>query len=265
MKLEEVKARMQDLEVRSKRSLGQNFLVSEFVIEEIIEAVKKAKPAFVIEIGPGLGALTERLMEFKPLLIELDKDLAAFWRERSFQVMENDALKVKWDQLGLPENAWLVSNLPYQISTHLVVDRSFGPANLQGMVLMFQKEVAQRLTAVPRTSEYGMLSVIAQNFWTLRKVVDAAPRDFHPSPKVASRVLVFRRKVTELDKGFLAFVKVAFEHRRKFLLKNLKALGHKRSVSMEELFEQMGLNPKARAEELTPDQFSELYRRWKEK
>lgn len=261
MKLFDLKARMQEMEVRAKKSLGQNFLVSETVIGKILEQVEQTNPPFLLEIGPGLGSLTEHLRERKPLLIELDSAFAQFWRERGFQVIEADALKVNWEELPLKEDSWLVSNLPYQISSSLVVARCLGPKNLVGMILMFQKEVAERLMATPRTDAYGFLSVLAQNFFDMKRVVDARPADFHPSPKVASRVLKFTRKTGQtLDKGFISFTKAAFHQRRKFLLKNLKALGHK---DWEPLFEEMSINPKARAEELTPQQFAELYRRWK--
>lgn len=264
MNLGELKEKMAELEIRSKRSLGQNFLVSDQVVDRIVHAVRSVRPAFLIEIGPGLGALTDPLAEFHPLLVELDHDLALYWRERNYQVIETDALKMDWDQLTLPENTWLVSNLPYQISTHLVVDRCFGPKRLSGMVLMFQKEVAQRLMASIRTPEYGLLSVMAQTFWDIKKVADASPRDFHPPPKVASRVLKFVRRPVSLELGFLTFVKVAFSHRRKFLLKNLGALGDK-NVHWPAFMEEMSIDLKARAEELTPAQFAELYSRGKKK
>ena len=264
MKLADLKARMQELEIRSKRSLGQNFLVSDFVIDKIIAAAHVSEPNKLIEIGPGLGALTEKLADLKPLLIELDSDLAAFWRERGFEVIEADALKIDWNELPLIENTWLVSNLPYQISTHLVIDRCFGPSHLHGMILMFQKEVAQRLTSLVRTPNYGLLSVMAQNYWKISKVADAAPKDFFPPPKIASRVLKFVRKPSEdLDDGFLKFLKAAFSHRRKFMLKNLKQLGHKKVTPMEQHLESMDIGLKVRAEEVTPEQFAELYRRWK--
>jgi 16S rRNA (adenine1518-N6/adenine1519-N6)-dimethyltransferase len=261
MKLVDLKARMQEMEVRAKKSLGQNFLVSETVIEKIIAQVREINPSFLVEIGPGLGSLTEHLLERKPLLLELDSTFAQYWRERGLEVFEGDALKIRWDELNLPADTWLVSNLPYQISSSLVVDRCLGPKNLVGMVLMFQKEVAERLMGKPRTSAYGFLSILAQNFWDMKRVVDASPGDFHPPPKIASRVLKFTRKAdVTLGKGFIGFTKAAFAQRRKFLLKNLKALGHK---DWESLFEEMSINPKARAEELTPEQFAELYRRWK--
>lgn len=265
MKISDLKERMAEMEIRAKRTLGQNFLVSEQVIARIIEVAKRAEPAFVVEIGPGLGALTDGLADLHPLLIELDRDLAVYWRDRGFQVIEDDALKIQWERLPLPPKTWLVSNLPYQISTHLVVDRCFGPSHLSGMVLMFQKEVAQRLTATVRTSAYGLLSVMAQNFWRMTKVADVSPRDFHPAPKIASRVLKFERlPEVKLDSGFLTFVKVAFAHRRKYLVKNLGALGAAK-VDWGLLLEEAGLGPRARAEEVSPAQFASLYSHWKKK
>jgi 16S rRNA (adenine1518-N6/adenine1519-N6)-dimethyltransferase len=263
MKIEELKARMQEIEVRAKRSFGQNFLISEAVIGKIVTAVKAGQPVQLIEIGPGMGALTEPLADLHPLLIELDRDLAEFWRNRGFNVVEQDALKVQWEKLA-HNNTWLVSNLPYQISTHLVVDMSFGPAAIAGMILMFQKEVAQRLVAAPRTSSYGLLSIVAQSFWNLSRVTDASPRDFYPAPRVASRVLKFKRMPSvDLDRGFLSFVKVAFAQRRKLLLKNLSALSHKKGLVWEEALEGLSISQRARAEELDPEQFRRLYRLWK--
>jgi 16S rRNA (adenine1518-N6/adenine1519-N6)-dimethyltransferase len=261
MKLLDLKARMHEMEVLAKKSLGQNFLVNEAVIRKIIDRVSEASAPFLVEVGPGLGSLTEHLVDKKPLLIELDRVFVKFWRDRGFEVVEGDALKINWDSLSIPVGSWLVSNLPYQISTHIVVDRSLGPKNIVGMVLMFQKEVAERLMAKPRTAAYGFLSVIAQNFWEMKRVADAGPGDFHPPPKIASRVLSFTRKSNvALDSGFVGFTKAAFAQRRKFLLKNLRAVGHK---DWESVFTGMSINLKARAEELTPEQFAELYRRWK--
>lgn len=263
MNIADLKEKMRELEVRAKKTFGQNFLVNDGVIARIVEAVRAAKPSFLIEIGPGLGALTEPLRDLKPLLIELDRDLALYWRERGMEVVEDDALKINWNQLPISENTWLVSNLPYQISSRLVVDRCFGPRQLNGMVLMFQKEVAQRLMAPPRASAYGFLSVMAQNFWRMTRVADAAPRDFHPAPKIASRVLRFERLPENgFDVGFLKFVKASFAQRRKFLLKNLGALGNS---DWEGLLSAGGIKLTARAEELSPAQFADLYRRWKKK
>ncbi len=125
---------------------------------------------------------------------------------------------------------------------------------------MFQKEVAQRLMSETRSKEYGMLSVMAQLHFKMKKVADCAPKDFFPAPKVASRVLAFERLPVEgLGLPFLRFVKAAFAFRRKFLLKNLGGVVDKAKVLRA--FEEMGLSDKARAEELSPRQFAELFKK----
>lgn len=251
--------------MEAKKAFGQNFLISDHVIEKIIEAVKVENISSLVEIGPGLGALTDGLLAagFRPLLIELDRTLIEYWRGRGLQVIDADALRLDWEALNLARPTLLVSNLPYQISTSLLVERCFGPLSVQVMVLMFQKEVAERFVAKPRTKEYGLLSVMAQLFWDIEKVANAAPQDFHPAPKVASRVLKWRRKSgVELDLRFLKFLKAAFLYRRKFLLKNLKGSVTKgQEGRIAEALAHMGLSEKVRAEELSPQQFVELFNR----
>jgi 16S rRNA (adenine1518-N6/adenine1519-N6)-dimethyltransferase len=248
-----------------KKAFGQNFLVNQMVIKKIIDEVRGRTFTDLIEIGPGLGALTEPLLAagLRPRLIELDRDLVEYWRRRGMDVVDHDAIKLDWNTLNLRPESLLVSNLPYQISTHLVVDRCFGPVNLKYMVLMFQKEVAQKLCAAPRTSEYGLLSVMAQTYFKIARVSDAAPKDFYPAPKVASRVLAFERKPDPgLPPRFLTLLKGAFAFRRKFLLKNLKAVVDKASAEhLPEIFVELGLSEKVRAEELTVAQFAALFKK----
>lgn len=257
----DLKARLVSMGLQPKKAFGQNFLINQGVINKIVDAVKFHQFTDLVEIGPGLGALTEPLLSagLQPRVIEFDNDLVEYWQSRSLDVIAEDALKVNWSALGLRENSLLVSNLPYQISTNIVIERCLGPLTIRWMVLMFQKEVAQRLTAVPRTKEYGMLSVMAQLHFKMRKVSEASPRDFYPAPKVASRVLHFERRegVDDLGMPFLKFVKRAFALRRKFLLKNLAG-----SVDKATLLE-LGHSEKVRAEELTPIQFVELFRHCK--
>lgn len=258
----DLKTRMAEMGIVPKKAFGQNFLVSPQVIGKIVAAVAAREFADLIEVGPGLGALTEPLLarQLQPRLIELDRDVVEYWRGRGLQVYDQDALKLDWQALMLKSPALLVSNLPYQISTHLVVDRCLGPESLRYMVLMFQKEVAQRLMAQPRTKDYGFLSVMVQLHFNLTRVCDAAPGDFFPRPKVASRVLAFERKPgVQLGMPFLRFVKAAFLFRRKFLLKNLGSVVDKQH--MPEVFAELQLSSKARAEELTPAQFVELFQR----
>lgn len=250
----------------AKKSLGQNFLVSDHVIGKIIDEVKKLSATKLIEVGPGPGALTSLLLELNlPItLIELDRIMAAYWQGKGLTVIEQDALQMDWRPLMETPNTVLVSNLPYQISSSIVIERSLEETGVKAMVLMFQKEVAQRIRATASTDAYGLLSVIAQNFWDTVTVVDAGPKDFSPSPKVSSRVLAFRRKdVTGIDrKKFLGFVKAAFAQRRKLLKSNLSVWVGTRQIPPEKLLAKIiefGLKETARAEELTPAQFRELY------
>ena len=247
----------------AKKSLGQNFLISDFVIDKIVKAADDFTYEQLLEIGPGAGALTNGLRaKGKPMrAIELDRKFAEHWRNQGLEIIEADALRVPWHEWDLSKTL-LVSNLPYQISSSLVIDRSLDEKSLVGMVLMFQKEVAQRIRANFSTEHYGLLSVIAQNFWEVSLVSDVGPGDFWPPPKIASRVLKFIPKIeTQLNrKKFLSFVKQGFSQRRKVLRKNLSSiLNEEQLTKLQTWIEAQGLNPQARAEELTPAQWRELF------
>ncbi len=260
----DMKLLLEELKTQPKKSFGQNFLVNEAVIAKIISYVQLLKPKSLIEIGPGLGALTEHLIKFEsPLkLIELDRDLVEHWRKLGLEVIDNDALKVDWQKISNTIPITLVSNLPYQISSSLVVDLSVTDTLVENMVLMFQKEVAQRIQARVRTNDYGLLSVISQSAWDTERVCDANPSSFYPPPKVAGRVLIFRRKPSPGIDGnkFLKMVKAAFAQRRKLLHKNLKSILSDKDESLIGVLKKMGFSEKVRAEELSPDQFIELFR-----
>ena len=258
---ERLDKRVNELQILAKKSLGQNFLISDHVIHKIIEAVAQFSPEKVIEIGPGCGALTDLLREkYQHLtLIELDRVFVDFWKSQNLNVIAGDALQIDW---AFAEGQFLVSNLPYQISSSLVIERSLDKKMLQAMVLMFQKEVAQRIRAQCQTEHYGLLSVIAQEFWTITTVCDAGPRDFRPPPKVASRVLQFIPRVSNIENrsGYLSFVKACFQQRRRVLSNNLHGLGP--SFDVSRLVDWLRLNQKSekiRVEELSPLEINGLY------
>lgn len=263
--MSEIKNKLLEMGQSPKRALGQNFLVNEEVIQKIIDAVRKTATDCVVEVGPGLGSLTEDLLGLGLDLrvIELDREFCIYWRKRNVSVIEADALRLNWEEIQLKPNTLLVSNLPYQISTGLVVDRCMGPMAINSMILMFQKEVAQRLMARPKTKAYGMLSVMAQTHFSISCLLESAPGDFYPPPKVASRVLCFTRKPSPVksSQDLLYFLKAAFAMRRKFLSKNLANWkGSAISASRrQEAFKQLGLAANVRAEELDPEMFIQLY------
>ncbi len=259
--------RLRELGVEPKRSLGQNFLISERAVTKIVDAAKRCKPENLIEIGPGLGSLTESLIELGVAfqVIELDKTFSEYWRGRGIKLTEADALKVDWRTLNLEPGTLLVSNLPYQISSSLVIERSMEPAGIAQMILMFQKEVAQRLLAKKSTDAYGLLSVIAQTFWTMANLIEVSPREFYPAPNVVSRVVTFELANRVLPSSgtpqdFLKLVKAAFAHRRKLMMKNLvSGWGGLDGEAWAKVFEVTGLLPTARAEELDPPTYLRLY------
>jgi dimethyladenosine transferase len=266
---ERLKVALQEIGIEAKRSLGQNFLISDTVIGKIIDQVREFAPEVMIEVGPGPGALTHFLKDMGvPLhLIELDRTIAAYWRGQGLDVQEQDALQMDWQPYYSDRKTVFVSNLPYQISSSIVIERSLETRGVEAMVLMFQKEVAQRIRAPAKSEHYGMLSVIAQNFWKTWLVSEAGPRDFDPPPRVASRVLGFSR----IEPGFkdrqkfLTFVKVSFAQRRKLLKKNLSSLLDQKQITEEQLVSwlaEMGFKETARAEELSPEQFANLYKRF---
>ncbi|MBV2167725.1 MAG: 16S rRNA (adenine(1518)-N(6)/adenine(1519)-N(6))-dimethyltransferase RsmA [Bdellovibrio sp.] len=264
---ERLEQTLQELGILAKKSLGQNFLVSDLVIERIINQVKDFQPEVLIEVGPGPGALTYFLRQMNvPLtLIELDRVIAAYWREQGLPVIEEDALRLDWSQFYSDKKVVFVSNLPYQISSSIVIDRSLEAKGVEHMVLMFQKEVAQRIRAPAKSEHYGLLSVIAQTFWKTEMVTEAGPRDFSPPPRVASRVLCFTRLQSDVKnrEAFLKFVKAGFAQRRKLLKSNLSGLLNQKKLTEVQLvgwLAEMGFKETARAEELSPAQFVRLYK-----
>lgn len=245
----------------AKRSLGQNFLVNSQKIDFIIKQLQFNSFTTLVEVGPGLGALTLRLREIDPntKLIEMDNQFADYWKGQGYDVIVADALHLDWQTLHL-KDATLISNLPYQIAARLVIERSVNPAGVSAMILMFQKEVAQRLTAKPKTEDYSLLSVMAQSFWKLENLTELGPNDYFPPPKVASRVVIFRGKTEGLPhqpQRYLNFVKLSFSQKRKFLKKALSRQYGEDAVLKG--FEQLGISPKARPEELDVLTFQRLY------
>lgn len=261
---ERLKVTLAELGIEPKKSLGQNFLISDSVIGKIIQAAQSMNPQSMVEVGPGPGALTFHLsqMGVDLELIELDRVIAEHWRKQNLTVHEADALQVDWRPwLNKPGPRILVSNLPYQISSSIVIDRCLDENPLDGMVLMFQKEVAQRIRARQQDELYGMLSVVTQSFWKMETVSDVGPGDFFPPPKIASRVLSFQKQASPVadKRRYFKFVKACFLHPRKLMASNLEQGWNIQKERAVEVLLKMKLSEKARAGELTVKQFVDFY------
>lgn len=257
--LDQLQNRLRELGIQPNKALGQNFLVREAVIERILSACEGEYHQY-IEIGPGPGALTEGLLarSIKPRVVEMDRKIASYWKERGLEVFTGDALRMDWTQIATEPKVCLVSNLPYQISSSILIDRCIGPTAIACMVLMFQKEVAERIEAPAGSKDYGILSVMAQTFWQIERVSEAGPKDFFPPPKVASRVLKFQRKDTDVNaSALLRLCKAAFAQRRKKLTKNLASLNLEKAA-LEDRLQGWGHPLDQRAEQLSPEQFAAL-------
>ncbi|MCK6599435.1 MAG: 16S rRNA (adenine(1518)-N(6)/adenine(1519)-N(6))-dimethyltransferase RsmA [Bdellovibrionaceae bacterium] len=249
--------------IYAKKSLGQNFLISDQAIEKMIKKLISTQCQNIVEIGPGPGALTDIILELKLnyQAIELDKEFANYWLEKNVTIHNQDALQFDWTPITALEKCVLISNLPYQISSSIVIDRSTDEKLLSYMILMFQKEVAQKIRASSGSSDFSLLSLIAQTFWTIETLHDLGPRDFLPAPKVSSRVLFFRSKPNGIKdkKKYLGFCKSAFRQKRKLLKSNLLPYTQLSEEALVSIFQELGLKATARAEELSVETFVNLY------
>ncbi len=236
-----------------RKRFGQNFLHDTRVIDRIVSAVRPASGEHIVEIGPGQGAITERLAKSEAQLsvIEIDRDLAAalpakpWWRE-DITLHLRDALKIEWTDLT-PQPLRIVGNLPYNISTPLLFRLLDTAAEVRDLHLMLQKEVVQRLCARPGTSAWGRLSVATQLRAVPSVLIDVPPGCFSPPPKVQSQVvrLVPIQPTPILPGSLDSLLRIGFGARRKTLRKALQ-----KEVPAS-LWETVGIDPGLRAEVLS--------------
>lgn len=255
----------------AKRSLGQNFLVDQNYVRKIVAALDLKDTDTVIEIGPGRGAITDYLVESgaNVIAIELDREFVAMLRERfsaneNFSVVEADATEVDFESLAFGyqvatapgSDRKLVANLPYYISTPILQHLSTQRHMFERLVLMFQKEVVDRITAKPGDSERGFLTVIVEAAFDVERLFDVPPNAFRPVPKVTSSVACFRPKSLEIkhENAFRSLVSTAFSQKRKTILNNLKTA----YPTSREALERAGIDGSRRAETLTLTEWCQL-------
>lgn len=244
-----------------RKRFGQNFLTDQSVIAAIVAAIEPRRHDLMVEIGPGLGALTRPLAACLDHLhvVEIDRDIiarlrTAFTAER-ITVHEGDALKFDFGVLG-PQFR-VVGNLPYNISTPLLFHLAQYAGAIQDIHAMLQKEVVERMIAAPSCAEYGRLSVMLQYRFDMERVLEVPPEAFHPVPKVESavvRIIPFARlpHPARDESRLRAIVAAAFSQRRKTLRNTLK--GYFGAGD----FERLGIDARLRAQDLSVADFVKL-------
>ncbi len=251
-------------EVRAKKSLGQNFLQDTAVIDRIVGALDIKDGDTVIEIGPGTGALTEQLVRSGAniIAIEFDRELVPilerqFIYDENFRLVNADVLNVDFSEIvDTKTTVKLVANLPYNISTP-ILQRLIDQRHIfSTLVLMFQREVVNRIVAKPGGKERGFLSVIAQNAFDVEYLFDVPPGAFRPVPKVTSAVVRLTPK-TAFDGDEILFrdvVSRSFAQKRKTILNNLKGI----YPDASDILGASGIDGVRRAETLTLDEWQTL-------
>lgn len=250
----------------AKRSLGQNFLIDTACVSRIVAALDAKAGDTIIEIGPGRGALTERIVESEArvIAVEIDRDLVPELRARfadkpNFEVIEADFLEVDvFERVAAedPNKVKVVGNLPYYISTPIIQKLIDFRTKFAAAVLMLQKEVVDRLTARPGSSERGYITVLSENAFETEKLFEVSPESFRPAPKVHSAVarMTPRPQTITDSPEFRKLISRAFAQKRKTIFNNLKDA----FPNAAEVLARSNIEPGRRAETLTLGEWNSL-------
>ena len=260
------------------KSLGQNFLTDKNIIDRIIEGAGIGPEDLVIEIGPGIGVITSEAAETakKVIAVEIDKNLIPILKETladrdNVEIVNQDILKTDVNRLiddcfrgeGDFSGVKIIGNLPYYITTPIIMKLLEDGVKADSITIMMQKEVADRIKAAPGTKAYGALSVAVQYYCTVEAVVNVPKDVFVPQPKVDSTVLKLKireEKPVELKdrEVFFSCVKAGFGQRRKTLLNSLMGVKNITKEVVRESLEAAGIDPSRRAETLDLEEFANL-------
>jgi 16S rRNA (adenine1518-N6/adenine1519-N6)-dimethyltransferase len=270
---EEVREALRDSDFKPRKRFGQNFLIHERVIDSILRLLDLGEEDEVLEIGPGLGFLTRRLVALagKVYAVEVDDFLAQRLKQSPIalsshlQLVHDDILNVSLDKLLPAKKIKLAANLPYSISTPVFFHLLEAREHFSSLVLMVQKEVADRIASGPGTKSYGTLSVWCQVHGSIAAKVQVAPEAFSPRPKVRSTVLKIELlpapRLAEAEMPVLrALVRAAFGQRRKTLANTMTAWLKRNREDVEGFLRVYHIDPKRRGETLSVDEFVNLSR-----
>ena len=272
--LKETKFIMDKYHITANKNLGQNFLIDDEAVSGIVEAAKVSKEDLIIEIGPGLGTLTKELLEKagKVVWIELDKRMIEILNDifsmyNNFEIINDDVLKVDLRELIQKENmphTKIVANLPYYITTPIIMKLLEDRLDIERITVMIQKEVADRLVTEPGIGDTGAITYAIHYFTKPRKVLDVPNTSFIPAPKVNSTVITLEvlkePSVETIDEEKLfEVIKIAFLQKRKTLLNALSnsgKFGTKDNIA--KILLNLGVDTKIRPEKLTLEQFAKI-------
>ena len=256
--------------LKANKKLGQNFLISEEIIDQIIERANVNKEDVIIEIGPGLGSLTAKLLENakKVIAIELDSNMVKLLQTRfslydNFELIENDVLKVNLKEIvDRYESVKVVANLPYYITTPIVMKLLEDKLNLKSITVMVQKEVGERFCAMPNSKDYGAIT-LSINYYTNPKIIIDVPKEnFNPIPEVDSCVInleIRKNPPVELknEKLFFNLIKAGFSQRRKTINNSLTCAGRTKE-EIKNVLEKLEIPANLRAENLSIEDFANI-------
>ncbi len=252
--------------MKAKKRLGQNFLIDEEIINRIISSLSIKSGDLIIEIGPGMGALTKKLKAFNANIIcyEIDTDLKPYLNkleDSNTKVIYKDILEsdIKDDIKDIKyNNLYIIGNLPYYITTPIIKKIISSKINAKEMLFMVQTEVADRWTAKPGSSEYGSITIYLTHFNNIEKLFEVNKKSFNPVPKVDSAIIRFskRENIPEVDhEKYFRLVNDSFRMKRKTLKNNLSNYDLKK---LEEILTRNGFSLNSRAEEIPEKVFVEI-------
>ncbi len=281
--LDETKFIMRKYGIKANKSLGQNFLINEDVINKIVNNANITKEDLVIEIGPGLGTLTKFLLEkaYKVICIELDDKMISILSDRfslydNLEIINRDVLKVDLRQLITTEkgkdnvkNVKVVANLPYYITTPIIMKLLEEKLEIESITVMIQKEVADRLIATPGDKDTGAITYTVYYYCDSEKITEVPNSSFIPEPEVTSEVIKLKLrnepvvKVTD-ENAFFNIIKCAFMQRRKTLVNSLTN-NHifENKKYGEKILSDLNLDLNIRAENLSIEDFEKIYNKIK--
>ena len=259
------------MNIKAKKSLGQNFLIDREVLDQIVSTCEVAKKE-ILEIGPGTGNLTTYILKKNPkklYVVEKDDELAILLKEKfenKIEIINNDILKVDEDKIS-DQKLTVFGNLPYNISTEILskwiinINKIFWFENL---VLMFQKEVADRIIASSNSSKYGRLSILTNWKLNVKKIIDIKPQSFSPRPKIDSSLLLFTPKKNFFKlkdpRNIEKITRIFFSQRRKMLKKPFNQV----FANGKQVAEKFGIDLNLRPQNLEPETYFKLVKEYED-